>query len=87
MPVEEIVRRARNALDEEGYNVIRKNCEHFATDCRYGQENSRQVQLVIGSSLFGAGLIAGLIVVIAYLGSQSSKEDREKKKTRDRAYK
>jgi hypothetical protein len=42
--VKVILEKANSALGEEGYNVIYGNCEHFATDCRYGQSTSRQVK-------------------------------------------
>jgi len=47
LPVKDILDRANSALGQQGYNVIYDNCEHFATDCRYGQSNSRQVKRLI----------------------------------------
>jgi len=47
LPVEIILDRAHSALGKEGYNVIYSNCEHFTTDCRYGQSNSQQVRRLI----------------------------------------
>ncbi len=44
MPVEVILDKARRALNQEGYNLVYSNCEHFATECRYGQANSDQVR-------------------------------------------
>jgi hypothetical protein len=43
LPVEAILDKARSSIDREGYNLIYSNCEHFTTDCRYGQSTSRQV--------------------------------------------
>ncbi|PVD22496.1 hypothetical protein C0Q70_18310 [Pomacea canaliculata] len=40
---DEIVRRAESKLGEMGYHVCEKNCEHFATWCRYGVAWSDQV--------------------------------------------
>ncbi|XP_046583669.1 phospholipase A and acyltransferase 2-like isoform X1 [Haliotis rubra] len=40
----EIVQRALSRLGEVGYNILFNNCEHFATWCRYGKEESDQVQ-------------------------------------------
>ncbi|XP_070173541.1 phospholipase A and acyltransferase 1-like [Littorina saxatilis] len=36
LPPDEIVERARKRLGQKGYNLLSKNCEHFATWCRYG---------------------------------------------------
>ena len=33
-PVEVILDKARRALNQEGYNLVYSNCEHFATECR-----------------------------------------------------
>lgn len=42
---EEIVERAESMLDQEQpYRVAQKNCEHFATNMRYGMPESRQVR-------------------------------------------
>ena len=46
LPVEVILDKARRALNQEGYNLVYSNCEHFATECRYGQANSRQVRRI-----------------------------------------
>jgi hypothetical protein len=46
LPVEAIINKARRALNQEGYNLVYSNCEHFATDCRYGEANSRQVRMI-----------------------------------------
>ena len=40
---EETVRRARERVGEEEYNLIFKNCEHFALWCKTGVEESTQV--------------------------------------------
>lgn len=43
LAVKDILDKARRALNQEGYNLVYSNCEHFATECRYGQATSRQV--------------------------------------------
>jgi hypothetical protein len=44
LPTHVILDRAQSALGKQGYNLLYSNCEHFATDCRYGQANCRQVR-------------------------------------------
>ncbi len=41
---EEIVRRARSRLGEQGYRVLSNNCEHFCSWCTNGQSRSSQVE-------------------------------------------
>ena len=40
---EETVKRARERVGEEEYNLIFRNCEHFALWCKTGVEESTQV--------------------------------------------
>ncbi|CAF1578091.1 unnamed protein product, partial [Adineta steineri] len=42
LPISVIVEKAENALGTKGYGLLDKNCEHFVTECRYGQATSRQ---------------------------------------------
>ena len=39
----EIIKYARERLGDEGYNLITENCQHFATECRYGEPQSHEV--------------------------------------------
>ncbi|XP_053406976.1 phospholipase A and acyltransferase 2-like [Mercenaria mercenaria] len=41
---DEITKRARSEVGRSGYNAIWRNCEHFATECRYGEPSNEQVQ-------------------------------------------
>ncbi|XP_046367375.2 phospholipase A and acyltransferase 3-like [Haliotis rufescens] len=41
----EIVERAKSKIGEVGYNVIFKNCEHFATGCRY--DKKKVIRLIV----------------------------------------
>lgn len=43
----EIVEKAILKIGEIGYNVLWKNCEHFAAYCRYGVDWSEQVSTVL----------------------------------------
>ncbi|CAF0735319.1 unnamed protein product [Adineta ricciae] len=74
-----ILDKARRALNKEGYNLVYDNCEHFATECRYGQASSRQVQVAVGASAATGVVISGLALAVAYLFSRSpDKEDKDK---------
>lgn len=43
-PVNEIIYSAKQKVGQEmEYSLLRKNCEHFVTDLRYGEPESRQV--------------------------------------------
>jgi len=71
LPPEETVRLAQSRLGETGYHLLFNNCEHFATWCKTGKPQSRQVYkaaktviqvaaatavvLILGRILFPAG--------------------------------
>ncbi|XP_035698730.1 lecithin retinol acyltransferase-like [Branchiostoma floridae] len=64
---DEVVERARSRLGETGYNVLWNNCEHFATGCRYGKEQSQQA-IVAGSvstGLTAAGWLTGTLSIFS----------------------
>ncbi len=42
IPPKETVRIARERLGEDGYHLIRNNCEHFANECVFGEKKSLQ---------------------------------------------
>ena len=48
LPVNEIIQRAKSRLGKyKGtYNLVSNNCEHFANWCRYGSNESQQVNIV-----------------------------------------
>ena len=46
-PVEDVIDRARSRLEEQDYDLLRDNCEHFARWCKTGLKESRQVENVI----------------------------------------
>jgi len=54
-PVEVIIRRAESRLGERWYNLLFNNCEHFATFCRTGTGESRQVKTAVGRVALTAG--------------------------------
>lgn len=43
-PPDEVVTRAASRLDETGYHLLFKNCEHFARWCACGDHYSHQVE-------------------------------------------
>ncbi|XP_066299079.1 phospholipase A and acyltransferase 3-like [Branchiostoma lanceolatum] len=73
----EIVERARSRLGEEGYNVLWKNCEHFATWCRYGEEKSQQVNDVAWYFGVGVTAAAGAALLASVMLGDSPKEKKQ----------
>lgn len=62
-PVEETIARAEEKLGEGRYNLVKNNCEHFASWCKNGKARSKQVsQLAIAATLVAAGLIATFVI-------------------------
>ncbi|KAH3736749.1 hypothetical protein DPMN_043322 [Dreissena polymorpha] len=59
LPPEETVSKALDLVDNpsnwNGYDVVRNNCEHFATFCKTGKAASRQVIEVIRQALTTLG--------------------------------
>lgn len=55
LPPAEIVSRAHSKLGEKGYSLVRENCEHFATWCRYNRAVSRQVDKALSTIASDAG--------------------------------
>ena len=43
---EETVARARSKIGEKSYNLFSHNCEHFAVECKTGQEKSSQTEIL-----------------------------------------
>ena len=51
-PAHVIIQEAESLLNQElPYSVFQSNCEHFATELRYGKAQSRQVRRAICSDL------------------------------------
>lgn len=57
---EETIRRAKERLGEEKYNLVTNNCEHFALWCKTGESVSGQVKQIVrfavASGVTGLGL-------------------------------
>ena len=57
---EEVVTRARQCIGEEKFNLVARNCEHFAMWCKIGKSRSNQVYLILLLS----------ITINSYLGNK-----------------
>jgi len=57
----EVVRRCLSLVGVEGYNLALRNCEYFATYCRYGTPVSRQVERTATGVLAGVGGAVGMV--------------------------
>ncbi|KAJ0002886.1 hypothetical protein NQD34_008035 [Periophthalmus magnuspinnatus] len=81
-PADVIVREARRKVGNEiPYCVFRGNCEHFVTELRYGQPESRQVRkagetaLLVGlAGAIGLGFVA---LAGAFLGGNKKEKEKE----------
>ncbi|XP_076436723.1 phospholipase A and acyltransferase 3-like [Babylonia areolata] len=78
LPADRIVGNALMKLGEVGYNVLYKNCEHFASWCRYGEEKSDQADKVLKglSVVTVAATAASMVVGLARGAKLISKKDR-----------
>ncbi|XP_046560833.1 uncharacterized protein LOC124269837 [Haliotis rubra] len=75
-----IVQRALSKVREVGYNLLYKNCEHFATWCRYDIEKSDQAGLFAAvASFVGGAVVAGAGIALAVVFGSGRKEEREKR--------
>ncbi|XP_036404120.1 phospholipase A and acyltransferase 3-like isoform X2 [Megalops cyprinoides] len=76
-----IMREAQKLLEQElPYCVFRGNCEHFATELRYGKAESRQVRQAVEVGV-GVGVAAmigvGVLAVAAAIFGGGRKERKE----------
>jgi hypothetical protein len=60
LPVEKILTRAYEKVNDSNYNVFWYNCEHFAKHCRYGIESSEQAATVLKLLKFGYTVTNGI---------------------------
>ncbi|KAK3564846.1 hypothetical protein QTP86_029890 [Hemibagrus guttatus] len=76
-----ILREAHSFLGQElSYCVFRGNCEHFATEMRYGKAESRQVRkaVEVGAGVTLAATIGfGVLAVAAAIFGSGSKEKKD----------
>jgi len=67
-----VIRRAlsveNDVIEWDEYDLVSNNCEHFATWCKTGQKNSKQVETVgTLAALAVGGILAGLAAYNAFL--------------------
>ncbi|XP_062342227.1 phospholipase A and acyltransferase 3-like [Osmerus eperlanus] len=76
-PIDLILKDARGMVgDERRYNIALMNCEHFVTDLRYGNAESRQVCQAVDAGTY----LLSLLVAVIVLGALLVKSFRDKKK-------
>ena len=64
---EAVIARAESRLEEARYSTVSNNCEHFATWCRTGRRESRQVRRAItaaASLAVAAVTVAGTLAAV-----------------------
>ena len=65
LPVREIVRRAKSRVNEEGYDLLCGNCEHFARWCCCGEWKSTQADtLMLRIFIFAAFMWVILFIIL-----------------------
>ncbi|XP_043113217.1 phospholipase A and acyltransferase 3-like [Puntigrus tetrazona] len=79
-PVRDILRDAHRFLGQElPYCVLRGNCEHFVTELRYGQPQSRQVRKAVEIGI-GVGVVAAAtFAVLAFASTVFGSKDKQKR--------
>ncbi|XP_035579000.1 phospholipase A and acyltransferase 3-like [Zalophus californianus] len=67
-PVNQIIYSAKQKVGQEmEYNLLHRNCEHFATSLRYGKPESRQVQdALVVTGITGAGLATMSLIGVMF---------------------
>lgn len=70
-----IVEEAIMKIGDIGYNVLWKNCEHFAAYCRYGVNWSEQADTFVGAVVVtGAVVVLGALFKEMFIGDKKEKE-------------
>lgn len=55
-----VIQRAESRLNEDKYDLIFNNCEHFATWCKTGKHESEQVNRVAATTVSAVGIGASV---------------------------
>ncbi|PVD21567.1 hypothetical protein C0Q70_17365 [Pomacea canaliculata] len=76
LPRSQIVKNAKSRLDEVGFNVLNRNCQHFATWCRYGVASSDQVDFLLVATVLSVGVVAGAFIIAVAKGCNKWKYPR-----------
>ncbi|XP_045414159.1 phospholipase A and acyltransferase 4 [Lemur catta] len=68
LPVQDIIKSARDMVGKEmEYSIVRKNCEHFVTNLRYGKPRCRQVERARRNLVGGGSAVTlGALVLAGY---------------------
>ena len=74
-PAEEVVAYALSRLGERRYGVWWNNCEHFATHCKTGRREIRQVRRA--AALAGAGMAVPGSLAVGVLRRQLRRKRRQ----------
>lgn len=82
-PLDDIIENANDLIGQElSYSVVIKNCEHFATELRYGKAESSQVQNVVETAMRAGpvGMLGlGLVALTGAGATSSSRRNKHKK--------
>jgi len=97
LPPKETVHRAMSRSGTDGYALFQNNCEHFATWCKTGEHESKQVNNGRLGAAVGLGPLAllGIVVpaipvvtsgiqLVAALGLRSALDERDAASDRSR---
>ncbi|XP_047197486.1 phospholipase A and acyltransferase 4 [Hippoglossus stenolepis] len=68
------------------YSVVTYNCEHFATEMRYGKAESWQVKRaawIAGVAAAGGALVIGGVTLFSYSGEVEKEEEKENERLQE----
>ncbi|NLO33506.1 MAG: lecithin retinol acyltransferase family protein [Candidatus Hydrogenedentes bacterium] len=68
LPIKETLKRAKANLGNKGYDLFFNNCEHFATYCKTGKKESRQVRKAATTAVTTA--LVAMVAVGLFIAGQ-----------------
>jgi len=80
------VLRARKLKDEDVYNLIERNCEHFSRWCKTGLTSSSQIRFAWISAGKGLLTIGLRVLMLLILGLLQYSHESQEEEVRDRPY-